>query len=647
MPRQLSIKFFRSVLRYTLGGGLSIIGLIAIILLIFNVAYADRVLPRVYLGTWPIGGLSKQKLGQQINQLADQLKKSPIQLTIGAEKITISTDEIGLDIDQKKIVSESLAIGHRVNLLDSLVEQAQLLITPKNVNHSITFDQEALRQLLAQSLQRFEWSPVDAKLAFEDNRLIVKPDDAGQSIDQQLVFEKVKRLILSANFDQPLQITTQIKPASITTELLSDGVESIKQKIGEPIILTWQNKEFRYEIPELISWLNLDAKGSKLIINSNQEVIVKTIESLAKKINRSAKDARLKLQDQKVEIFQPSSTGYELDKDQTLESIISLLAGKSQRTVALVVSEKQPTVTTAQVNDLGINELIGRATTSFAGSPDNRRHNIKNGVQILNGLLVPPDAEFSTIASLGQIDDISGFLPELVIKENRTIPEFGGGLCQVSTTLFRAVLNAGLPVTERRNHSWRITYYERGVGPGLDATVYSPAPDLKFKNDTPGWALIQGFVKGDELTFEIYGTKDDRKVVLDGPKTLSSTKPPAPIYIETSDLPQGETKQIEKSHPGGSAIATYVVLSSDGSQRHRQVFRSSYKAVPAKFLVGIGPAPAPAPESTAEPAPIAPDPTVEATSQPTTPSVDTAEAEATTTQPTNNTPPSENPTPTQ
>ena len=180
---------------------------------------------------------------------------------------------------------------------------------------------------------------------------------------------------------------------------------------------------------------------------------------------------------------------------------------------------------------MGLKELIGTATTSYAGSPSNRRYNIANGTKYLAGKLFKPGEEFSVVKSLGAVDATTGYLPELVIKENRTTPEYGGGLCQVSTTLFRAALNAGLKITERKNHSYRVSYYEREVGPGLDATIYLPSPDLKFLNDTPGWILIQGTVNNakSEVTFELYGTNDGRRSVVGKPVVYDITNPPDPI----------------------------------------------------------------------------------------------------------------------
>ncbi len=208
----------------------------------------------------------------------------------------------------------------------------------------------------------------------------------------------------------------------------------------------------------------------------------------------------------------------------------------------------------------------------------------------MTGVIVQPGEEFSTVEKLGTVDNTTGYLPEFVIKGNQTIPEFGGGLCQVSTTLFRAALDAGLPITARRSHSYRVSYYEtdgagRYIGPGLDATIYAPDPDLRFVNDMEHSILIYGYVQGNKLTFELYGTKDGRAAQVDGPHQLTQEAPGDPVYIETDTLAKGETKQIEKPRAGGSTLATYAITYPNGKVVTKQ-FKSYYRRVPARYLVG-------------------------------------------------------------
>jgi vancomycin resistance protein YoaR len=251
------------------------------------------------------------------------------------------------------------------------------------------------------------------------------------------------------------------------------------------------------------------------------------------------------------------------------------------------VSSTSPQTTLIGANEFGINELIGTGESDFSGSPANRRHNIANGAAAINGLLIAPGEEFSTIGALGAIDAASGYLAELVIKEGRTIPEYGGGLCQVGTTIFRTVINSGLPVTERRQHSYRVSYYEPA---GTDATIYQPHPDMRFLNDTSGYLLWQTRVEGDKLFFELWGTGDGRVVEVSEPTIYNITYPGEIREIETTELAPGERKKVESAHNGADAYFTRVITYTDPDREVvEEKFESHYTAWRESWLVGVEP----------------------------------------------------------
>jgi vancomycin resistance protein YoaR len=191
------------------------------------------------------------------------------------------------------------------------------------------------------------------------------------------------------------------------------------------------------------------------------------------------------------------------------------------------------------------------------------------------------------IDALGDIDGVNGYLKELVIKGDRTIPEYGGGLCQIGSTTFRAALWSGLPITARRNHSYRVRYYEPA---GMDATIYDPAPDMKFLNDTGYHVLFIARMEGDELVFEFYGTDDGREVTIEPnpPSIYNVTKPGPPRYVLTDDLSPGELKRVESSHPGADTYFQYSVKYPDGEVVDED-FYSHYVAWRETWLVGRDP----------------------------------------------------------
>lgn len=234
-------------------------------------------------------------------------------------------------------------------------------------------------------------------------------------------------------------------------------------------------------------------------------------------------------------------------------------------------------------NPLKIKELLGLGVSNFSGSPANRIHNIKTGASKLNGLLLAPGEEFKTIINLKPFDARGGYLPELVIKGTETIPEYGGGLCQVGTTLFRAAIDAGLPITERRPHRYDVSYYKPT---GTDATIYDPHPDVRFINDTGNYILFQAYTSGYNLYVELWGVSDGRLVEKTDPIQYNYVYPPAAKYIDTTDLPKGVIKQKETPHIGVTGEFWWRVVYPDGKVYFKK-WISKYSPWQQVFLRGV------------------------------------------------------------
>jgi vancomycin resistance protein YoaR len=310
-------------------------------------------------------------------------------------------------------------------------------------------------------------------------------------------------------------------------------------------------------------------------------------KDIASVVDKSPIEAKFKVDNGRVTEFQNGQDGLTLDLESSFAKIASQMALSNlpaQAGQIDLVVKLEPTLTNAgNLNDFGIKQIIGVGSSTFSGSPVNRRHNIKVGSDAINGLLIKPGEEFSLIKALGAIDGSTGYLPELVIKDNKTIPEFGGGLCQVGTTMFRTVIASGLPVTMRQNHSYRVAYYEPA---GTDATIYDPWPDFRFINDTPTYILIQTKISGDILIFEFWGTPDGRLVEKTKPTIYNIVKPEPAKIIETLDLKPGQKKCTEHAHNGADAYFDYKVTYPDGLIKEKR-FSSHYVPWQEVCLLGV------------------------------------------------------------
>mgnify|MGYP001605033990 CR=1 FL=1 len=264
---------------------------------------------------------------------------------------------------------------------------------------------------------------------------------------------------------------------------------------------------------------NFNKFQERIVIYKNRpEKIYNYLKTLSGKINIAKAEPSLELKNttavNQAVNFTPPKDGLSLDIFSSTLIILGALE-RSEPRAELAIEIDKPLKSLAETNPMGINELIATGESNFKGSPKNRIHNIKVGLTKFKGAIIAPGEEFSFNKILGPVEAENGFLPELVIKKTGTVPEFGGGLCQVSSTTFRAAMKAGIPITQRKNHSYAVQYYSPQ---GTDATIYPGVIELKFINDTPGHILVWPYIKDSyTLIFEFYGTRDERKVTLQKP----------------------------------------------------------------------------------------------------------------------------------
>lgn len=314
----------------------------------------------------------------------------------------------------------------------------------------------------------------------------------------------------------------------VTTPAENDTAEFV---IPDSALRSWQGN-FRLQdkssaeatntsVKDLVSTAisgKLETKATSTVrYKHNPTLVYEWLKTAKSAIQSNPIEPKLEIKNGRAVHFVPPQVGQELDMRKSAMQILAALE-KNQTEAILATREVNPKEELSSTNNIGINELIGRGTSNFAGSPRNRRTNIRVGVEKMQGVIIKPGEEFSFNKYLGPVEKEYGFVPELVIKGNDTIPELGGGLCQVSSTTFRAAMDAGLPITQRKNHSYAVQYYAKPWGHGADATIYPGVIDLKFKNDTPGNILVWPYFRTeDDLIFDFYGTRDDREVTLEQP----------------------------------------------------------------------------------------------------------------------------------
>ncbi len=343
-------------------------------------------------------------------------------------------------------------------------------------------------------------------------------------------------------------------------------------------------------LQQINSMFGVNSIGFKTTMTYDADPVEKFISDTADAYDMPAKNALFNFENGKVTSFKADEKGKKIQQDVFLtdfkKQIETITKSKTKLTLTLKDETIEPEITLAKSNEHGIEELIAEGRSDYTHSIPSRIHNVILAASKFNGVIIPKGEEFSFNKIVGDISASSGYQTAWVISGGRTVLGDGGGVCQVSTTMFRAALNAGLPITERHAHAYRVSYYENDSDPGFDATIYSPSVDLRFKNDTPADILIQTVVDEENklLTFKFYGKKDDRIVEISPATVWDIAPPPEPLYEDDPTLPVGQVKQVDFAAWGAKAKFTYKVIKGEDIQE--KTFLSVFRPWKAVFLRG-------------------------------------------------------------
>lgn len=558
--------------------------------------YRGRIYPGVAVAQQVAGAMTIPELTAALTTRRDTLLAHGLWLDIGGELVNLplevsSSDpdlaRVPVEYDLSSAIDAAYRVGRQGSLWSQFVEPLQLRWLGRAVEVPYQMDELTVTGLLHAVLDRRQTPPVPAQLSVTpDGTVTVVAEQDGAVFDYPAALTEIRRRMSQLDAS-PVSLRLVTVPASIRAAETGLAVVAAQTLLATstPTLVTGDR---RWEISRdtLLAWLEFqreEAPDGAVRLGFRVDLVQQFLAEVAKQVDVAAQDAKFRLENGRVVEFQASRDGLAVDIAATFHGLRQEYLTLQRTEIPLVVVTAPAKVATGDLNDLGIRELLGVGRSNFKGSPKNRRHNIQAGVDSLNGILIAPEEEFSLLQALGAVDGEHGYLRELVIKGDRTTPEFGGGLCQIGTTTFRAALQSGLPITKRQNHSFRVRYYDP---PGMDATIYDPAPDFRFLNDTGYTILFLAAIEEDELVFSFYGTKDGRVAEVPTKANILTTTPSGPVrYIETDELKPGEKRLVEKPAPGGTTVFTYKVTYPDG-RTNEQVFKSLYRPWPETWLIG-------------------------------------------------------------
>lgn len=586
---------------------------------IYVAYYGGRVYPGILVDSYPIGGLTVTELRDFIENVNNRYAKEGIDLLArgadGSEhKIKLNTiiagDSTGelLHLDSVRLARAAFMVGRQRGFwANTFLPLYYRWLEPVKIIVPVASNDAALADVLGSTLAPFEDAPHNAGLVFaggDPRAYSVAPEKLGRIFNRPAVIRQIKQTLANLSF-APVALAPQTFNPTVTARDVAAIAPKLPDIFGYgPLSLTYVDTQTKLRrdwtilVAKVLTWLEVrrDSDNNFIFALSSAATREYLENEVRPAVDVAAADAKFVVENGKVKEFQASRSGVALDADKTYADLDAAFRERNYapKTPALTVNVtaniSEPQIKTADINNLGITDIIGVGFSTFKDSHTNRIKNIANAVARLNGVLVKPGEEFSALKYAGPFTSENGFLPEMVIKGREIKPEVGGGMCQIGTTLFRMAMNSGMDITARRNHSLVVGYYADPVNgnPGTDATLYEPLLDLKFINDTGNYLLLQTDIdyKRQQLTFSLWGKPDGRQGWYSHPKVSKWIPAGAPqeIIVTGGKLKPGEQK-CQNAFRGAVASFTYTRLTTS-SEKIDRGFDSYYRPLPKICMIG-------------------------------------------------------------
>jgi vancomycin resistance protein YoaR len=569
------------------------------LMLAVRLFYSGSALPGVSIGPLDVSGLNRTEIEAAVAAQIPYPQSGRIVLRDGGRTWTATPSQLGASLDSADLATEALGVGRTGDPLHRAVEQVRAWFAGARIPPILVLDEAAAAVYLNSVAAQVDLPTVEAGVTIVGRDVELQPGQVGRQLDLPKAIDSIAAAaapMADAVVDLPIR---EMPPAILDA---SAQAAVARQLLSQPFSLTADGAgpwTFQPEdLAGLIRFRRIQADGAtQLVVALDDAQLIPYLTGLAPDLARNPDNARFIFNDdtRQLDLIRSAVIGRTLDVEASIDAIQAAVAS-AQHSVPLVFSTVDPEIgDNVTAEQLGITENvlmasynIDGASTFFNGSSSERIQNIKTAAAQFHGVLVAPGATFSMADYLGDVSLDNGYAEALIIYGNRTIKGVGGGVCQVSTTLFRAVFFGGYPIVERHPHAYRVGYYEQGTGspgPGLDATVFVPEVDFKFTNDTPYWLLMETYIYGNQLQWKFYSTSDGRTVRWSSDRSKEVDAPEA-IYRENNDLPKGKIEQVDYSADGLDVVVQRTVL-RDGEVLHSDRIKTHY--LPWRAIYEYGP----------------------------------------------------------
>ncbi len=561
-----------------LTGGFIVFSVIVIVWMIgYQLAYAGKIFPGVSVAGIDISGLSPNDAALKLSQTLSYPITGKV-LFRDADRVWVASPvELGMVFDPSASALAAYDFGRKGGLFSALSGQISARGLGTDVAPVVIFDQRVAYTYLQNIGSQVNQAVVEANLRVEGTNVVSEPGQLGRALNLDATLVYLAGQLQSFRDGEVPLVIQETAPKLLD---VSSQAEAARRILSQPLTIAVPNFRegdpgpWTFDIPIVANMLAVNvvdnAGVAEMQVGLDPNKLRASLNDLKVVVDQLPANARFTFDDAtgQIEPIAVSSIGRVMDVDASITAINAALL-RGEHTVALSVAEQAPAVAdTATGAELGVTQLIAEQTTYFYGSSAERIQNIVAAAERYHGLLVAPGETFSMGNELGDVSLENGFAEALIIYGGRTIKGVGGGVCQVSTTLFRTVFFAGFPVVERYSHAYRVSYYEMdasgSVDPdfaGLDATVYFPLVDFKFLNDTPNWLLMETYVNisARTITWKLYSTSDGRSVTWETTGPSNVVPPPPPLFEENPEFKVNQISQVDYAAQGADVTVSRTV----------------------------------------------------------------------------------------
>lgn len=594
-PSSRRLPIVAQVLTALIAGLFLFLGIIVIWVLGYQLVYAGRIFPGVSVAGVDLAGLAPQDAAAKLNQTLSYPISGKVLFRYADKVWVTSPAQLGMVFDASSSAQAAYGLGRSGGLFTALDGQIRTRGAGYPVPPVILFDQRVAYQYLQGLSHQINQPVVQASIRLNGTDVSAQPGQDGRTLDADATL-----VVLSAQLqtfrDGEVPLIVDDSPPAVAD--LSAQANVARQILSAPLQLEIPDAQagdpgpWVYDPQVLANMIGAEPvpNGSKVDVKLtlNPDALRQILTGIEPQVDRQAANPLFHFNDstRQLLLLAPSVTGRSLDVEASLQAITAALL-QGQHTVSLVVKQTQPALPdTATAQQLGITQILSQQTTYFWGSSAARIQNITTASARFDGVLVAPGETFSMGQTLGDVSLNNGFTEALIIYGGRTIKGVGGGVCQVSTTLFRTVFFAGFPVVERIPHAYRVSYYEETSSgsddaslAGLDATVYFPLVDFQFKNDSPYWILMETNVDlgSRSLTWTFYSTSDGRSVQWNTSGPQNVVPAPDASFVMNPDLKAGAMNQTDYAANGADVDVTRTVM-RNGAVYFQDEFKTHYQA---------------------------------------------------------------------